>query len=95
MLLDIVLPCYNEEAVLPETNRRLMGKLGVDLIPNHADFWLLQRDIKICGRKEFDGEKGVWMVYPGKEAGLPETPADLAACERIFSTSGIKGYLCP
>ena len=57
--------------------------------------WLLQRDVKINGRKEFNGEKGVWMVYPGNEAGLPETPADLAACERLFSTSGIKGYLCP
>ena len=57
--------------------------------------WLRQAPVSIEGQASFDGKKGVWLVYPGSGEDIPGTPADLQACELVFSTTGIKGYRCP
>ena len=41
--LYIVVPCYNEEEVLPETARRLRGKIEAD--PSHPQHLLTVRGL--------------------------------------------------
>ena len=57
--------------------------------------WLQHRTVSIPGREEFDGEKGIWMVYEVNDPALPETPSALKDQDRVVSLGGIKGYQCP
>lgn len=56
--------------------------------------WLQRHEVTIPGKKVFDGEKGIWMVYEVNQPGLPKTPSELTAHDRIVSLDGIKGYQC-
>ena len=56
--------------------------------------WLMHRDVAIPERVAPDGrEKGVWLVYTEPGEDIPETPALLTGCRKVFSLAGIDGYL--